>query len=509
MKLGRLLESLAVKSLVGREDQTISSIHYDSRTVTPGGLFVAIEGLQADGYAYIGDAVKRGAVAAVTEKPWTGPPSVSVAHVENTRRALAALSSAFYGHPSRELCVVGITGTNGKTTTAYLIESIFDAAGFKVGVIGTINYRFGGQSFANAVTTPESLDLMRILRQMAWSGITHVILEVSSHALDLDRVAFCEFDIGVFTNLSRDHLDYHGDMESYWQCKRKLCVESLSSGSKQSHAVAVINLDDPRGKELAAEVPVRCLSVGLSQGCEIRAEDVDVTMEGTSGRVKALEDYFDFTSPLLGQHNVYNILAATGVAMALGLPVPVIKKGIEKLQEVPGRLERVANDVGLSVFVDYAHTPEALENVLAALKGLSSGRLITIFGCGGDRDRDKRPMMGAAAGRLSDLCVLTSDNPRTEAPEEILAAIVAGTAAVRDRRYGPQDLAKRFDTPGYTVEPDRRRAIALGLKAARRGDTVLIAGKGHETYQIIGDKTVPFDDRVEARKVLERLRFRD
>jgi UDP-N-acetylmuramoyl-L-alanyl-D-glutamate--2,6-diaminopimelate ligase/murE/murF fusion protein len=473
--------------------------------VKTGGLFVAIQGLHKNGHSYIGDAVKKGAIAAVTEKPWDAPPSVSVIHVENARWALAGLSSAFYGHPSRKLCVIGITGTNGKTTTAYLIESVLNAAGFKVGVIGTINYRFGGKSFVNNVTTPESLDLMRMLRQMADSNITHVILEVSSHALDLDRVAFCEFDVGVFTNLSRDHLDFHGNMQAYWLCKRKLCVRSLSMGSKQARAVAVINQDDPKGKELAAEVPVRCFRVGLSDGCEIKAENVDVTMEGTLGRVQALGERFDFISPLVGRHNVYNILAATGVAKALGLSVPIIKEGIERLQGVPGRLEHVVNDVGLSVFVDYAHTPDALENVLRALKRVSSGRLITIFGCGGDRDRDKRPMMGAAAGRLSDLSVLTSDNPRTEAPEAILNAIVEGTATVRDRRYEPQELAKGFNTPGYVVELNRRRAIGLGLTAARSGDTVLIAGKGHETYQIIGEKTIPFDDRVEARKVLEKL----
>jgi UDP-N-acetylmuramyl-tripeptide synthetase len=505
VKLGRLLESLAVKRLAGSEDQVIDSIHYDSRTVKTGGLFVAIQGFQANGHSYISDAVKKGAVAAVTERPWDGPPSVSVVHVENARWALAALSSSFYGHPSRKLCVIGITGTNGKTTTAYLVESILSAAGFNVGVIGTINYRFGGESFVNNVTTPESLDLMRMLRQMADSNITHVILEVSSHALDLDRVAYCEFDVGVFTNLSRDHLDFHGNMQAYWLCKRKLCVKSLSLGSKQARAVAVINQDDPRGKELAAEVPVRCFRVGLSEGCEIKADNVDVSTEGTSGRVDALGECFDFTSALVGRYNAYNILAATGMAMALGLPVPIIKEGIENLHGVPGRLEPVANDVGFSVFVDYAHTPDALENVLRALRKLSSGRLITIFGCGGDRDKEKRPMMGAAAGRLSDLSVLTSDNPRTEEPEDILTAIVAGTATVSDRKYETEELAKGFDSPGYVVELDRRRAIALGLRAARSGDTVLIAGKGHETYQIIGEKTIPFDDREEASKVLQKL----
>ena len=489
----------------GLEDQIIDSVHYDSRTVRPGGLFVAIQGHRWDGYTYIEEAIENGAVAVLTEKEWSGRPSISVAQVENARLALAAVSSAFYGDPCRELCMIGITGTNGKTTTAYLMESILNAAGLEVGVIGTINYRFGGQSFTSPVTTPESLDLMRLLRKMADSEVTHVVLEVSSHALDLHRVAFCEFDVGVFTNLSREHLDYHHDMETYWQCKRELCVGRLGVGSKRGRATAVTNWDDLKGKELYGEVSVPCLRAGLSDDCEIRAQDINLTKDAASGRVRTPEGEFDFTSSLVGKHNVYNILSATGVAIALGLPLDTIQKGIMDLRGVPGRLECVTNDLGLSVFVDYAHTPDALENVLSVLRGLTPGRMITIFGCGGDRDRDKRPMMGATAGRLSDLVVLTSDNPRTEAPEAILAGIVEGTAAVQSHQYELHELAKGFETPGYVVEPDRRKAIALGLGAARSGDIVIIAGKGHETYQIIGETTIPFDDRVEAKKILQQL----
>jgi UDP-N-acetylmuramyl-tripeptide synthetase len=505
VKLGLLLEAVPVMHFAGVEDQIIDSVHYDSRTVTPGGLFVAIQGHRWDGYTYIEEAIENGAVAVLTEKEWSGRPSISVAQVENARLALAAVSSAFYGDPCRELCMIGITGTNGKTTTAYLMESILNAAGLEVGVIGTINYRFGGQSFTSPVTTPESLDLMRLLRKMADSGVTHVVLEVSSHALDLHRVAFCEFDVGVFTNLSREHLDYHHDMETYWQCKRELCVGRLGVGSKRGRATAVTNWDDLKGKELYGEVSVPCLRAGLSDDCEIRAQDINLTKDAASGRVRTPEGEFDFTSSLVGKHNVYNILSATGVAIALGLPLDTIQKGIMDLRGVPGRLECVTNDLGLSVFVDYAHTPDALENVLSVLRGLTSGRMITIFGCGGDRDRDKRPMMGATAGRLSDLVVLTSDNPRTEAPEAILAGIVEGTAAVQSHQYELHELAKGFETPGYVVEPDRRKAIALGLGAARSGDTVIIAGKGHETYQIIGETTISFDDRVEAKKILQQL----
>ena len=505
VKLGLLLEATPVIRFAGPKDQTIDSVHYDSRTVTPGGIFVAIEGLRSDGHTYIEEAVENGAVAIFTEKEWSGSPGISVAQVENARLALAALSSSFFRDPCRELCMIGITGTNGKTTTAYLMESILHSAGLEVGVIGTIDFRFGGQSFANAVTTPESLDLMRMLRNMADNGVTHVVLEVSSHALDLHRVAFCEFDVGVFTNLSRDHLDYHKNMDAYWQCKRGLCIGRLGVGSKRGEATAVINWDDPKGKELYAEVSVPCLRTGLSDDCEILAKDLSLTKDAASGRIRTPKGEFEFTSPLVGKHNVYNILSATGVATAIGLPLETIPIGIEKLQGVPGRLECVTNELGLSVFVDYAHTPDALENVLTLVRGLTSGRVITIFGCGGDRDRDKRPIMGATAGRLSDLVVLTSDNPRTEAPENILAAIVEGTASAQKHRYESRELTKGFETRGYVVEPDRRNAIALGIGVARSGDTVIIAGKGHETYQIIGKSTIAFDDRVEARKVLDQL----
>ena len=501
MRLGLLINALGMKDFVGKEDQMITSMHYDSRTVEPGGLFVAIEGLQADGHQFVEDAISRGAVAVVSEKAPVVPPGISVISVDDSRLSLAALSAAFYGNPSRELCVIGITGTNGKTTTSYLIEAILNVAGYNVGVIGTINYRFGGKQFDNPVTTPESLDLMRILRQMADNGVTHVILEVSSHALDLDRVAFCEFDIGVFTNFSRDHLDYHRDMDTYWQCKKKLCVDYLNASPKSKGTVAVVNWDDAKGKDLASEVSVRCLRTGLSEECDIRG-DCQITINGSTGTVDIPQDSFVFSTSLIGRHNVYNILTAAGVATAMGLSSSIIKEGIETLGGVPGRLEPVANDAGFSIFVDYAHTPDALKNVLRTLKGLTAGRLITVFGCGGDRDREKRPMMGKASGRFSDFSILTSDNPRTEEPEKILEEIEKGIREVQPRMWNPAKLNGTFDGTGYTIEPDRRRAIFLGIRIAKPGDTVLIAGKGHETYQLIGGETLDFDDRVEAKKVL-------
>ncbi len=439
IKLSTLVNSLAAKELVGTGDKIINSIHYDSRSVRPGGLFVAIPGLQSDGYDYIDDAIRQGAVAVATEKMPSIGKDISLIKVENARQALARFSALFYGNPSEELFVIGITGTNGKTTTAYLIESILGTAGFNVGVIGTINYRFNNQTFANPVTTPESVDLMRILREMANKGVTHVVLEVSSHAIDLDRVSSCRFDMGIYTNLSRDHLDYHKDMETYWRCKKKLFVDYLPQGSKASRATAIINWDDKRGKELTPDIPVKYLRTGFSKDCDIRGKNVHVDINGTSGQVQTPHGNFEFASRLLGKHNAYNILSAAAAGIAMGLSLAQARDGINNLTGVPGRLESISNSDGFSILVDYAHTPEALENVLTVLRTITHGRLITVFGCGGDRDREKRPIMGQVVARLSDLSILTSDNPRTESPESILSQIEVGTASVAGNRKYKQN----------------------------------------------------------------------
>lgn len=515
MTLGQLLTGLDVLDFCGTEAQPISSIHYDSRTVRPGGLFVAIHGLRADGNEYVDDAISRGAAGIITENGGLIKRGVSIAHVENIRQALAAVSSTFYGNPSQGLIVIGITGTNGKTTTSYLVEAMLRAAGHQVGVIGTINYRFGAMAFPNPVTTPESTDLMRILRQMADAGVTHVVAEVSSHALALNRVATCEFDVGVFTNLTQDHLDFHKDMDEYWLCKRKLFVEGLKNKAKSANkAAAVINVDDPRGRQLLRELSVPCIRIGLGDDSEISVEKLSETAQGTSGLIKVKAPHlaapsgpaqgsFEFRSHLVGQHNIYNILTAAGVAIALGVPLEAVKRGIEFLRGIPGRLERVENWKDFSVFVDYAHTPDALENVLKALRRLTAGRLITVFGCGGDRDAEKRPLMGAVAGRLSDLSIITSDNPRSEDPAAILSSVSAGVRSAAPKRYSANDILQNgFQEPGYVEEIDRRRAIEIALRSARRDDMVLIAGKGHESYQIIGNRTIAFDDRAEALEIL-------
>jgi UDP-N-acetylmuramyl-tripeptide synthetase len=414
--------------------------------------------------------------------------------VSDTRQALANLSAAFYRNPSERLVIIGITGTNGKTTTAYLIEGILLQAGYAVGVIGTINYRYAGKSFENPITTPESLDLQRILAEMLSAGITHVVMEC------------CWLDIAVFTNLSQDHLDFHGDMQSYWASKKRLFTHYLNSGPKKDHAQAVINCDSRYGQELARQLDIPLVTAGRENGCAIRPAATRCELSGITGTIVTPDGTFDFISPLVGEHNVDNILCATGVAAALHLLPDTIKSGVGALSHIPGRLERIDNETGRFVYIDYAHTPDALQNVIRALRAIATQKIICVFGCGGDRDRAKRPMMGEIAAKHCDLSIVTSDNPRTEDPQEIIDQILEGIKRIGGSAYSRSDVKNGFSGKGFMREPDRRRAIELGIQVSQPGDTVLIAGKGHETYQIIGKTTVPFDDREEARKVLVRLK---
>jgi UDP-N-acetylmuramoyl-L-alanyl-D-glutamate--2,6-diaminopimelate ligase len=512
MKLSRLMDSLLAADGGGfsgenrsrtSEDPEINSIHYRSGDVIPGGLFVAVPGLKADGHDFIQEALDRGAAAVVAQRPFGNDSRVKV--VDNSRRMMGTLGARFYGNPAEALFLIGITGTNGKTTTSLLIEHILTAAEFQVGVIGTIDYHYAGKSFTNPVTTPESLDLQRILAEMRDHGVTHAVMETSSHAIDLDRIQNCWLDLGVFTNLSQDHLDYHGDMDRYWACKKSLFTRHLASGPKKDRAAAVINLQGSRGRALAETVSVPCVRVGQEPGCDIRPDGIRYDLTGITGRILIPDGGFDLSSSLIGAHNLENILCAAGVGSALRLSPFVIQTGIESLRCVPGRLEPVENGLGRFVFVDYAHTPAALENVLTALKHLGGYRIICIFGCGGDRDRDKRPQMGEVVGRLADLAVVTSDNPRTEAPLSIVEAIIPGIRKSCSRSYDPAEVADGFEDQGFVVEPDRRQAISIGISASRPGDIVLLAGKGHETYQDVGGRTLHFDDREEAKRALEAL----
>jgi UDP-N-acetylmuramyl-tripeptide synthetase len=486
-----------------RPDPEITSIHYRSQEVVPGGLFVAIAGLQADGHDYIEDAFSRGAAAAVTQKAVAG--SGLTIQVADSRRALADLASRFYRWPAEKLVVIGITGTNGKTTTAYLIEGILASAGFEVGVIGTIDYRYGGRSHANPVTTPESLDLERILSGMAAAGVTHVVVEVSSHAIALGRSRNLWLDAAVFTNLSQDHLDFHGDMRTYWNCKKSLFTDHLVRGPKSDHALAVVNTANEYGRKLAGSIHTAIVTVGTDETAHIYADGIDCGPDGIKGRFTTRRGQMAISSRLVGLHNVENLLCAVGVGEALSLPLAAVTAGIEQMPYVPGRLEPIENRSGCFVYVDYAHTPDALENVLEAVGAIANGRIICVFGCGGDRDRGKRPLMGAIAARKSDLAIVTSDNPRTEDPLEIIEEIEAGIRPLGIQGCETGAVTSGFECGRYVVEADRRSAIRLAVRAARPGDIVLIAGKGHETYQILGRRTIDFDDRHEAREALKAL----
>jgi UDP-N-acetylmuramyl-tripeptide synthetase len=485
-----------------KSDPDIASLHARAQNVQPGGLFVAIQGYAADGHDYIGQALEKGAVAVVVQKPVNLSSGIPLIEVEDTRRALAALAACFYGHPSEKLVVVGITGTNGKTTTSYLVERILLQAGYAPGVIGTVNYRYAGETYDNPVTTPESLDLQRILDRMLAAGVTHVVLEVSSHALDLHRVDGCWMDVGVFTNLSQDHLDYHKDMERYWRCKKTLFTDILRSGPKHKRAAAVINRNDPKGEELARIAGLKKITVGDAPDNTVRSDISKQDLSGIAGRIDTPAGSFDFRSALVGRYNCENILCAAGVAVALDIPTAAIKAGIENAAVIPGRLEPIPNQGQRFVYVDYAHTPDALRNVLAALTAIAGRRVLCVFGCGGDRDRGKRPQMGKIAAQMCDLAVVTSDNPRSEAPLVIIDQILVGTRQVCRREYSAVELGNGTPEKGYAVEPDRRKAIRLAIAASRPGDTVLIAGKGHETYQILGGKTIAFDDRTVAAQAL-------
>jgi UDP-N-acetylmuramyl-tripeptide synthetase len=483
--------------LAGSAEIDIACVAYSSRQASPGGLFVAVRGLHTDGHRFAGEAVSRGAAAVVCEEELPGLRCPQVI-VPDSREALSRLACAFYGHPAKRLRLVGITGTNGKTTTSYLVESVLSAAGCRVGVIGTVNYRYGGRTQPAPQTTPESLDLQRLLAEMLAAGVTHVVMEVSSHALDLRRVDGCPFDVAVFTNLTRDHLDYHRDMERYFAAKRRLVAELLSTNAAKGPGRAVINLADPCGRRLC-EIDCRRLGFG-PPGSDIYPTHFKADFAGLAATLATPAGPLEVRSPLLGHHNLDNIMAATGVGLALGLSPSDIVRGLANLSAVPGRFQPVPNAAGLHVLIDYAHTDDALRHALTSLREIGASRLTCVFGCGGDRDRGKRPLMGRAATELADLVVVTSDNPRTEDPEAIIEGILPGLAGLE--RLAPEECAGRR---GYTVVVDRAEAIALALRQAARGEVVLIAGKGHEDYQIVGQTKRHFDDAEVAAGALRAL----
>ena len=474
-------------------DADMSAIVYDSRRAIPGSVFVALRGLKADGTEFVAQAVERGAAAVVSEAARPQGVSAPWLVVSDARLALALLADRFYDHPSRRMPVVGVTGTNGKTTTAYLLASMFDAAGMKAGLLGTVTYRLGGEEREASRTTPEAPDVQQLLDEMIKQGCRAAVMEVSSHALALKRVDGMRFAAGIFTNLTRDHLDFHDDMETYFLAKRRL-FEMLPDESP-----GMINIDDPRGPSLV-DACRRPVTFGIAKPADVTPGALEITLSGLAFDIRTPRGTVKVESTLVGRPNVYNILAAAATAMAMDVPLDAIAQGVRALPGVPGRFEVVSSQGDdVTVVVDYAHTDDALRNLLETARPLSPKRLLTVFGCGGDRDRTKRPLMGMVAARLSDVVVITSDNPRSEDPQRIIEEIKRGIPAAS------QSSGR---TPDIQSVVDRREAIDRAIELSEPGDVVLVAGKGHEKYQQIGDRVLPFDDGEVARAALARRRRR-
>jgi UDP-N-acetylmuramoyl-L-alanyl-D-glutamate--2,6-diaminopimelate ligase len=490
-----LLEEVDVLAVQGDLGREVSSVVSHSSEVSPGACFIAVRGTTVDGHRFIPEVVQKGAVLIISEGQVStralGPPNEEGAThvvVPDTRRALALVARNFYGNPSRRLSLIGVTGTNGKTTTTLLIESILKAAGIHTGLMGTLLYRFGSDEMVPAHTTPEAPVLQGALARMVEEGLTHCVMEVSSHALVLERTVGCSFESCVFTSFSQDHLDFHISLEDYFRAKTKLFYE-------YSFNLAVINADDPWFARLVDHNRRDLLTYGLEGNPMIRASGLEVSVKGSRFTVETPGGPLEVESSLIGKHNVYNMLAAVGVCLHAGIGLEDIQQGLEACKAIPGRFERVEAGQDFTVVVDYAHTDDALRNALEAARSLGPARILTVFGCGGDRDPIKRPLMGAVAAQLSDEIIVTSDNPRTEDPQAIIEKILKGVSGVPDARERTLAI------------PDRKEAIEEAVGRAETGDLVLIAGKGHETYQIIGTERRPFDDRQVARQALEaRLR---
>lgn len=483
MELTTLLKGIEYGSERAIDDVCVRRINANAGSVKKGDLFIAKNGTRYDGHEFIREAVRRGARVIVSERDAELPEKGAVnVIVRDMRHALPALAANFYGDPSRCLRTVGVTGTNGKTTVTYLIEGILKADGRQSGVIGTINYRMGNDVTASKNTTPGPIELQAILRRMADAHLGYAVMEVSSHALDQNRIGGLGFAAVIFTNVTREHLDYHKTLSRYLKAKERIFDYLREDGA------AVLNADDPRVVALRPRGRGRVITFGMRRRADVKAREVSLSLDGSDFTVRTNHTGFRVHTPLLGLHNVSNILAAAGFGIAEGINLDSIRAGIERVGSVPGRMEAVKTNAPFHIFVDYAHTDDALHKVLVLLRGVVRRRIITVFGCGGDRDRSKRPRMGRVACGLSDTVVITSDNPRSERPRDIIADIVRGVG----RKYS-----------NYSIEEDRAEAIRKALGMAGRGDVVIIAGKGHETYQIIGDRTLPFDDREVVRGCLK------
>ncbi len=480
MTLKELLDGIETVEVTGDTSCEITGIVYDSRRVTPGALFVALHGEKADGTAYIEDAIERGASAVVSQSPCASGGHFPCIQVADARLALAKLAVSFYGHPASRLCTIGITGTNGKTTVSFMLREILKAAGRRPGLLGTVRYEIGDRVLPASRTTPESVDLQFMFAQMERAGCDSAVMEVSSHALAQHRVEGILYDAAVFTNLTQDHLDYHGTLEEYFNVKSRLF--------SQVSRFAVINCDDPWGKRLLTERKflARLVSYGFEEGAAVRGLNPVTDTKGSRMHVRSPWGEVEIKLSLIGRFNLYNALAAFATAAALGIPVEIIVKALAEMQCVPGRLEAVENKKGKRVYVDYAHTDDALLNVLGTLREITPGRIVVVFGCGGNRDKGKRPLMGKVAARLADYSIITNDNPRKEIPEKIAAEIAGGFDS--DRKY--------------EIVLDRKAAIARGLELIGKKDVLLVAGKGHENYQEFDGAIFPFDDREAVREAL-------
>jgi UDP-N-acetylmuramoyl-L-alanyl-D-glutamate--2,6-diaminopimelate ligase len=487
MQLNELIQSLSPLRVEGPLDREITGLTYDSRRVTPGTVFFAIPGHNVDGHEFINSAIDRGAAGIICENNGFSSQRATKIKVPDARQAMAHAAATYFQHPSAKLKVIGVTGTNGKTTVAFMVKEILEAAGLKSGLISTVRYEIGDRVIPAQRTTPESLEIQSMMAQMLRADCQACVMEVSSHALDQQRVCDVDFDVAIFTNLTQDHLDFHGSMESYFAAKQKLFI-GLAEGSKQR--AMVINVDDPFGVRLCQPANAATqLTYGLKSAAQLRATKINLGKDESRFMVETAETQFPCRLPLIGRHNIYNAMAAIGAGLVLKCPIPTVQSALSALRPVPGRLEAVTLGQPFGVFVDYAHTDDALENVLTTVREITAGRVLLAFGCGGSRDTGKRAKMGKVAARLADATLITSDNPRKESPAAIAAQIEAGYRQVRD--------------DSYRIELDRQRAIGEIIQQARAGDTVLIAGKGHETYQEFEDTVIPFDDRIYVRESLE------
>jgi UDP-N-acetylmuramoyl-L-alanyl-D-glutamate--2,6-diaminopimelate ligase len=491
MTLEKVLAGVRLKSIVpdGCRGVEVRGLEYDSRRVEPGFLFFAFAGARVDGRLFARAAMERGAIGVVSELSRADDFDGLWIEVEHGRRALALAAKHFSRAPDERLCLTGITGTNGKTTTAFLTDSILRSNGRVTALVGTIEYRLAGEVLPAVNTTPESLDLYRLLQKLEQAGGSHATMEVSSHALALGRVYGIAFHTAVFTNLTRDHLDFHHSMEDYFAAKTLL----FRPEGARSPRWGVINQDDSYGRQIRVLPETHVVRYGFDEGADVRASGLRMGFEGLHFTIEYGGESIPIASPLIGRINAYNIMASCGVALSYGLGWDAIARGVEECRAVPGRFERVDAGQPFMVVVDYAHTDDALKNVIEVARGLHPDRVITLFGCGGDRDRTKRPLMGMAAAEKSDFVVLTSDNPRSEDPLDIINDALVGL--------------RRYDTP-HLVEPDREKAIDAALKEARAGDIVILAGKGHEPYQVLSDRTISFDDRAVARDILRSLGYK-